>query len=81
MSPFLGQLTDKTLLGRTWPHGVPDVKNNRGRQIKLKSRRGRRRKLEALRPAAGGVVGVTNIRGWTRVGRPCLRVYAAQLDD
>jgi hypothetical protein len=30
-SPFLGQLTDKTLLGRTWPHGVPDVKNNRGR--------------------------------------------------
>jgi hypothetical protein len=32
-SPFLGQLTDKMLLGRTRRHGEPDVKNNRGREI------------------------------------------------
>jgi hypothetical protein len=27
-SPFLGQLTDKTVLGRTGPVGVPHVKHN-----------------------------------------------------
>src|SRR3979411_2060667 len=32
-SPFFGQLTDKTSLCPLWPHGGPDVKNNKGREI------------------------------------------------
>ncbi len=37
-SPFLGQLADKTLLDRSWAHGVPGVQNNAGQKINSRSR-------------------------------------------